>query len=128
MSSDFLKAREQRGREDDLFEARARRFRPYVARTAMTGQPVPTHHREERPTPAQLAAQRERDYALLRRLEASRPLEQRQATLDRRTSERAQAEFAGLPVEVQVRLLQGVGVAIERPIIEPVQEENEVEE
>jgi len=94
------------------------RFRVPLGRVGNYGSQIPTHHHEEQPTPSQRAAQRDHDHALLRKLEANRPPEERQATLDRLTSAKAQEEFAKLRPEVQVSLLRAIGVNIDRPMDE----------
>lgn len=99
------------------------RFRAGIGRTASVyGTQVPTHSREDVLSPtqrtAQRTAQREHNAALLERLAASRTPDERQAVLDKATSERAQDAFSQLTTEVQVSLLHAIGVNIDRKMDE----------
>lgn len=78
---------------------------------------IPTHPREPIPSPSTRGPLLETHRTLLKQLEANRPPEKRQATLDLLTSQRAMEAFAELPVGQQVQLLQDAGVDIKRTLV-----------
>ena len=92
------------------------RFNPRGLGLDKYGQRMPTHSHEPNPTPSERRAQADADYSLIRRLWANKPPEERQATYDRWTSERAGELFSRLTLDQQLGALAAVGVVLERQL------------